>query len=149
MKKIFIVLLMTLMLFGCSNDYERDFSEGFMQEIMIDELETKMNNNDTFVFLVKQYGCKGCIEFKNEMELYLPNHHVEIYYVDLSNEDNGERSDVLDTIRKYFPSMDYTPALYYVENGKEVDELESGEEGLTKEKMEAWVVRYQIDKKGE
>ena len=146
MKKIFLLLLCMMMVCGCQLDYERDTSAGSMIEISVEEMVEKMENDETFVFLVSQSNCKGCQEFEAAMEVYLPNHHVDIYYLVYNRLKGEARKEALATIQDYFPSMTQTPSLYYVVNGLQKDQLLSGEEGLTKEKFDNWVYRWQIDK---
>lgn len=146
MKKILLLLMCLMMVCGCQTDYERDTNPGSMIEISVEEMVEKMENDETFVFLVSQTNCKGCQEFEAAMEVYLPNHHVDIYYLVYNRLKGDERKQALEIIQDYFPSMTQTPSLYYVVNGLQKDQLKSGEEGLTKEKFDNWVYRWQIDK---
>ena len=38
-------------------------------------------------------------------------------------------------------------SLYYVEKGKVKDELENGDDGITKEKFDSWVQNFKLDEK--
>ncbi len=146
MKKILFIFLCLMMICGCNMEYKRDTTAGAMIEITVEDMVQKMENDETFVFLVSQTNCKGCQEFEDAMELYLPDHHVDIYYLVYNRLKGDERKAALETIQDYFPSMTQTPSLYYVVNGLQKDQLKSGEEGLTKEKFDNWVQRWQIDK---
>lgn len=147
MKKLMIIVLfITFFITGCSHiDYERDTSEGEMISISLNDMETKMTNQESFVISFTQESCMDCYQFKLIFDEYKKDHHLVIYDVSLSKED-GKMKDKVDFILKYFPEFEVTPGIYYVENGKIVSTLDNDEK-ISEEIIEKWVIENQLDKK--
>lgn len=85
MKKIAIAILMifTLFITGCSK-YKT------YTEINYSELQSKLDNKDTFVLVVGSSTCSACANYKTTMEKVIKDKQVEIFYIDmklLSEED--------------------------------------------------------------
>ena len=125
--------------------YERDGSAGSLEVISVAQMEEKMQNKDTFVILFSQSWCSHCEEVKTMLENYLPAHHVNVYDVIIDKDPVDDKKGNLKIIQSYFETMDNTPAMYYVEDGVITDQLETGDDGITKEKFDSWVQRYRID----
>ena len=68
-----------------------------------------------------------------------------VYDVIIDKDPVDDKKGNLAKIQALFPTMDNTPALYYVVEGQIENQLEAGDDGITKEKFDAWVQRYRID----
>ena len=99
------------------------------KETMIDteQLKEKMENKDTFVFMVIRDNCPFCESLYQYIEVSQnENPNLEIYKIDCTdfdftkNEDgtlnsNTEQGQYLLSLAPYFK---YTPTIYQVENGE-------------------------------
>lgn len=152
MKKILTLMIVFMLgiatLMGCSGSesYTRDTSSGSIVEESLDTIIERAENKEEFVVIFTQTTCKDCIIAEGIMTPYLENHSVEIKDVVLDNE--GTTDEEIQANRKkinsVFPDFNATPTMYYVKDGKVVDEIiEFSEEA----ELEEWVVKNQLDKK--
>lgn len=148
MKKIMYIttLCFLLLLSGCGG-YTRDETPGALRTISVADMEKKMKNKEDFVIVFTQSWCAHCEKFRDMLDEYLPKHHVIVYDVVIDKDPNPDRSGNIKKIQSYFKTMDSTPFLYYVEKGKVKDELENGDDGITKEKFDSWVQNFKLDEK--
>ena len=148
MKKIMYIttLCFLLLLSGCGG-YTRDETPGALRTISVADMEKKMKNKEDFVIVFTQSWCAHCEKFRDMLDEYLPKHHVIVYDVVIDKDPNPDRSGNIKKIQSYFKTMDSTPSLYYVEKGKVKDELENGDDGITKEKFDCWVQNFKLDEK--
>ena len=148
MKKIMYIttLCFLLLLSGCGG-YTRDETPGALRTISVADMEKKMKNKEDFVIVFTQSWCAHCEKFRDMLDEYLPKHHVIVYDVVIDKDPNPDRSGNIKKIQSYFKTMDSTPSLYYVEKGKVKDELENGDDGITKEKFDSWVQNLKLDEK--
>jgi len=144
MKKIMYIttLCFLLLLSGCGG-YTRDETPGALRTISVADMEKKMKNKEDFVIVFTQSWCAHCEKFRDMLDEYLPKHHVIVYDVVIDKDPNPDRSGNIKKIQ----TMDSTPSLYYVEKGKVKDELENGDDGITKEKFDSWVQNFKLDEK--
>ena len=148
MKKIMYIttLCFLLLLSGCGG-YTRDETPGALRTISVADMEKKMKNKEDFVIVFTQSWCAHSEKFRDMLDEYLPKHHVIVYDVVIDKDPNPDRSGNIKKIQSYFKTMDSTPSLYYVEKGKVKDELENGDDGITKEKFDSWVQNFKLDEK--
>lgn len=148
MKKIMYIttLCFLLLLSGCGG-YTRDETPGALRTISVADMEKKMKNKEDFVIVFTQSWCAHCEKFRDMLDEYLPKHHVIVYDVVIDKDPNPDCSGNIKKIQSYFKTMDSTPSLYYVEKGKVKDELENGDDGITKEKFDSWVQNFKLDEK--
>ena len=148
MKKIMYIttLCFLLLLSGCGG-YTRDETPGALRTISVADMEKKMKNKEDFVIVFTQSWCAHWEKFRDMLDEYLPKHHVIVYDVVIDKDPNPDRSGNIKKIQSYFKTMDSTPSLYYVEKGKVKDELENGDDGITKEKFDSWVQNFKLDEK--
>ena len=107
MKKILLFLLI-LLLCGCSNKSYK--------EISYDKLNSKLSNDDSFVFIVGQDSCHNCVSFKVVMEKIIKEEKIKVYYLDSSKlKDNEE----LVLTSQFFADKGqiYTPVMFVIEKG--------------------------------
>lgn len=105
MKKI-IILLMTIFLSGCMN-------KGYTN-ISYSELEEKINNNETFAFVIGSRTCSACQMYKGTMEKIIKDYGIQIYFIEL---DGISEEDYSKLKSKFY--FEYTPTTVFIENGSE------------------------------
>lgn len=145
-KSLFILTFVCLLLSGCKG-YTRDDTPGKIERISVAQMEEKIKNKEEFTILFSQSWCTHCNDFKVMLDGYLPNHNVTVYEVSIDEDENKNRKEVIKKIQSHFKTMTATPALYYVKNGKIVNELVPDDDGITEEKFDSWVQRYKLDEK--
>lgn len=144
MKKYLCIAMsvLTLIMTGCSPK-ER------LIDINLQQMQEKMKNKETFVLVFTQPECGYCKAFKKMLDTYLPDHDVTIYDFSIDREilTDKELEKLLADIRVYFPDMTGTPDLYYIKDGKIVDQFDIEKNDLSKEEdFNAWVDKYELNK---
>ena len=150
MKKTTKVLLLmcVLVIFaftGCSS-YERNTNSGERIVTLLDDVISMANNNETFVVLLVRASCKDCVELDKVLNPYLETHGVKIYDVDLDNEGTSEEEMQRNRkkINSVFPNFNATPSIYYIKDGKIIDELI---EETSEEVLDNWIIKNKLDAK--
>lgn len=148
-KKSFLLLLIALsiMVSGCGKFYNRDTRPGEIIKISMEEMETMMKEKETFTLVVTRDYCKYCAEFYELMESYLKNHHVKIYDVNIDENFGAKSDENIEKIEDMFPDFVGTPGIFYIEDGKLVNQLDNESQDLTKTLFDNWVQDYKMDKK--
>ena len=80
------------------------------------------------------------------MNPYLENHNIKINEVVLDNEGTSDEEiqNNREKINSIFPKFNSTPSMYYLEDGKIIDEIFE----VTNEKeLDEWVMRNKLDLK--
>lgn len=145
MKKI-LILMLCLMLAGCSSSYERDAAGGSIVKVTLQEAMDKMENGDEFIVAFETDLCSFCQQFDYIFEKYIENHNVTLYRVMLSDESGSEQQN-LAIINEYFPTFSTTPGVYYAKGGYVVSSLTDDRRSLSESDLEKWVVKYELDQK--
>ncbi|HAT4220493.1 thioredoxin family protein [Clostridium perfringens] len=144
--KIVFIFILLLNLVGCiEGNYLRDTSKGSIVEIKLDNAITIAEKEESII-LFTQSTCKDCINLKKILITYLENHKVSINEVVLDNEGTSkeEIQNNRKKINKVFPEFDSTPSMYYVKNGKIIDEIF---EVKSEEELDQWVIKNKLDAK--
>ncbi len=132
---------------GCGKFYNRDTRPGEIIKISMEEMETMMKEKETFTLVVTRDYCKYCAEFYELMESYLKNHHVKIYDVNIDENFGAKSDENIEKIEDMFPDFVGTPGIFYIEDGKLVNQLDNESQDLTKTLFDNWVQDYKMDKK--
>ncbi len=153
LKKIF-ALCLCLSLVGCGKvNYERSTEPGVIKEITMEDVQNKIDNQETFMFVFTQTSCHNCQAFKeNILSKYITNHGFEFNEVVLSFD--MDTAPVFDWVKKHpnpidqleeglLPEDVLTPAFYFIENGELKDIIIGA--NMTKKVLEEMVVKYQLD----
>lgn len=94
MKKVLILLttIMIVALTGCKY-------VGY-KNISYEELTTKLNNNESFVFVIGSRDCRACTTYKGTMEEIMKDYDVSIYFIEIAdlNEEDGKEKTTYDRI---------------------------------------------------
>lgn len=148
-KKSFLLLIIALsiMVSGCGKFYNRDTRPGEIIKISMEEMETMMKEKETFTLVVTRDYCKYCAEFYELMESYLKNHHVKIYDVNIDENFGAKSDENIEKIEDMFPDFVGTPGIFYIEDGKLVNQLDNESQDLTKALFDNWVQDYKMDEK--
>lgn len=142
---IIISSFLILSFFGC-NQYARDNSSGSITEVTLDESLKLAKEEDETIILYSLTTCSDCIALKAVLSSYLDNHSVEINEVVLDNEGTSDEEIQAnrEKINTVFEDFNAVPSLYYLKDGKLVDEAV---EITTEDELEAWVIKNKLDKK--
>lgn len=148
-KKSFLLLIIALsiMVSGCGKFYNRDTRPGEIIKISMEEMETMMKEKETFTLVVTRDYCKYCAEFYELMESYLKNHHVKIYDVNIDENFGAKSDENIEKIEDMFPNFVGTPGIFYIEDGKLINQLDNESQDLTKTLFDNWVQDYKMDEK--
>lgn len=106
MKKIFVLLIISLLLVGCgSQSYTK---------VDYNELTEKLNNKDSFVLVIGSSTCAACKEYKVTMEEIMTKYNLEIYNIEIDSlsEEDGRKFSTAFTFQ-------YTPTTIFIVNGEE------------------------------
>ena len=57
-------------------------------DITVENIEKKINNNETFALYIYQQACAGCSNIKPIINAYIKKNDEEIYAVDLNSTEN-------------------------------------------------------------
>ena len=74
--------MLFFLLFGCRYNYKNDCE--LCNKITFDDLNYKINNNDTFVIIIKNNNCSLCKEYNYNIDKYLQNSTVDIFSIESS-----------------------------------------------------------------
>lgn len=140
------LLVFVILLSGCSNDkYIRSNKQGTISQITLNEMIEKMEKKETFSVAFTTSYCSYCAMFYNVFNDYIKDHEVTMYFIILDEETTSEQENI-EIIHRYFPEFYTTPGIFYAENGKEKDYLDTYHLGISKEVIDEWVVKNQLDK---
>ncbi len=140
------LLVFVILLSGCSNDkYIRSNKQGTISQITLNEMIEKMEKKETFSVAFTTSYCSYCAMFYNVFNDYIKDHEVTMYFIILDEETTNEQENI-EIIHRYFPEFYTTPGIFYAENGKEKDYLDTYHLGISKEVIDEWVIKNQLDK---
>ena len=116
MKKLiftFFCLTLAFSLTGCTNN-----SPDNLKRISMDELNEKLDNNESFPLLINSSRCSACIAFKPTINSVLASHDFTLFYVEVDEftEDEHEMLNQLFNIRG-------TPSILFIKDGDETSVL--------------------------
>lgn len=111
MKKITKILILITIIFtltACGNKTYK--------EITYDELNTKLENKESFILFIGSDTCSACSNYKVTLNQVIEKYGTEVFYLDLHNLSDKEES----AITGMFP-ISGTPTTVFIKNGKEKD----------------------------
>lgn len=93
-------------------------------------LQSKIEANKTFLFVVKSRYCSHCIAYEPVLKSYVQNKEKTIYYLDvadnadisLNNEKLQELKNKIENVNRDYDKL-YTPVTVKVENGEIIDAI--------------------------
>ncbi len=141
---------MFLLLVACSNDTNKDSkitvdttTPGEYTYITLFDATQKFENGDEFIVAFTQDLCGYCEEFDYFYDEYRKDHSLNIYNVNLSEENRSEQEN-LEIILEYWPTFYNTPGIYYCKDGEVVSSLTDGISYMDLTLIESWVEAYDL-----
>lgn len=105
---IYIISIMSILfLTGCNKTYE-------YTNLNYDELQTKLDNKDSFVLVLGSSTCSACAQYEKTMKNVIKEEKVEIFYLDLYKLSEEEHSKIYS---KYV--VNTTPTTVFIKDGLE------------------------------
>lgn len=121
-KKMVFILLLVLFCSSCNSSN--------LKSLSYSELNKKLNNNETFFFVVIKDGCPHCEKYVPKVEEVLDEYNITGYtinYSDLSKKDDDE------FYNKF--GIDSTPTTVFIKEGKEISIMQRITGNVSKEKL--------------
>lgn len=164
MKKWLFTLCAVLMLSGCAapkeeptNTYERSTEMGNLNKLAFADVQKKMENKETFMFVFTYDQCSVCISFKKDvLSTYIKDHGFDFNEVELQNEKDGGTAaqkfvDEHPHPEEFLqgsgfedePNALLTPTFYFVVEGELKEEYMGGP---SEKEFDDLIVKYQLDK---
>lgn len=124
--KVLLIVMFSIILTGCSNSK-------VITEIDYNELESMINDKESFILEVVQTGCSHCEEFSPRLRAVLKTNDKEAYSLNLYNlnMDDAKKFSELTT------SVSGTPTVLYFKDGKETSHKLNG--AVSNEKIEEFL----------
>ena len=154
MKK-FILSCMMAVLVGCSPSYPRDTGVARLNRLSMDEVNAKIENDETFMFVFTQETCSSCLFFKeNVLAYYMQDHGFDFNEVVLEmNSDDFQKA--ADFVAEHpnpeqfltsdlLPTDVLTPSFYFIEDGEVMDIYIGGD--LSEDEFDQLIQKYQLDR---
>lgn len=117
-KNILLYLIIgMIVIIGIFFVYKLTFAnkkETKLVETSVSELESKINNKETFILVISQTGCSHCKQYLPELEKALKEVDKEAYLLNISNVTEEEQT----TLNKYV-SFSGTPTTIFFHEGIE------------------------------
>ena len=116
MKKILLCLVMLLLVVsGCASK-----EESFSYELSVQDVITKLENDETFIVYLGTTNCSACATFAPIAEKMNENYGTQIYHVELDLEKDEElKNSLLEAM-----PVTYTPSINIVVDGEIVGNYE-------------------------
>lgn len=113
--KLYLVII-AIILLGVFLVYKFAFSdsETNIVNIKVADLETKIENKETFILVISQTGCSHCEQYLPELDRTLANYDLEAYVLNISGLDKENTQ----TLAKYV-NFSVTPTTVFFTNGEE------------------------------
>ena len=113
--KLYIIIGI-LILIGALLVYKFAFTndETSLTNISVSELETKINNKDTFILVISQTGCSHCEQYLPELDRTLVEYDMEAYVINVT-----ELSDKENKKLSKYVNFSGTPTTVFLQEGEE------------------------------
>ena len=112
---ILIIGAFTLLIYACiASGSKQNAMDDKLIKINFSELEKKVNNKETFFFVITQTQCSHCAEYKPVLKEVLYEYDITAYELDeatLTKEEIGKLKDIA--------NISGTPTTIFIENGTE------------------------------
>jgi predicted bacteriocin transport accessory protein len=112
LKYILAIFVIAMLFTGCS-------SKGSLSSISYSTLKEKLNNNDTFFFVVVREGCQYCEKFLPTVENVVKEYNLTGYSLNLSSLSSDEKNEF---DKEY--NVSGTPTTIFITDGKEASILQ-------------------------
>lgn len=112
MKKVLLFLICIFLLVGC--DF-KNLTYSDYTYLTYSELETKLDNKDTFVLVIGSDTCSACAVYEDTMKKVIKENNIEIFFLNLNKLTDEERDKAHS---KYV--YKYTPTTVFIKSGEEI-----------------------------
>ena len=116
MKKLLTVLIILLVLSGCSSKPQGRFSK-----LDVRSAQKMMDDKESFILYVRSSTCDKCAAYREILIKLFESEPMTVYYIDIDQQDEAEFRDL---IYNYLGRCDTLPATYIIKEGKVADHKE-------------------------
>jgi predicted bacteriocin transport accessory protein len=141
MKRLFFILLC---LFLCCSCASKPKEPAQVLTIGKADFEHKMEQKDTFVFLVTRTQCEYCQELLKMIDYTKEDYSLKIYHLEMRDDTVEHFNEDLDFLEGYLERPDQTPHYYYIEEG-EVVAQQMGYTSLNPDRFWEWAESIGIE----
>lgn len=113
-KKVIILVSICLIVLIGAIIADRVLGKTYFKKIEYKEIIEKIENDESFVFVISQTVCNHCASFKPKIEKVANKYELNIYYIDVDLLTVDERNEL-----KSYVNYDGTPATIFIKNGEE------------------------------
>ena len=113
-KKVIILVTVCLVVLIGAIIGDRLLSKSYFRKIEYKEIINKIENDESFIFVVSQTQCSHCASFKPKITKLARKHKLHIYYIDVDLLSDKEVTEF-----KKYVKYDGTPATIFIKNGEE------------------------------
>lgn len=119
MKRILIIgSLLLMILAGCS---AKTSDKKEMEQVYTTSIMQKMDNKETFFFVVASSTCSACIAYKPVLQEFVANKDFNLLYVEVDTEGSkseADRANVLKLFEEYLDdTINLTPTTVFIKDG--------------------------------
>ena len=125
MKKLKLILIPLLLLVLCACGKSSN-----LKSLSLSELKEKMNNKETFFFVVEKDGCQYCEAYVPKVEEVLDEYDIIGYVINISDMSASEYEE----FDKLF-AIDGTPTTIFMTEGNELSILQRIDGNVSKDKI--------------
>ncbi len=125
--KLGLVMLLALGLVACSSK-EEEKKQGEVIVINAEDVIKKMDNDETFIWILTQTTCSHCIAFEPHFTEVALEEGVTIYQL-VADTDSSEDTNAVQTLLTTY-GLEYTPTTVLVKDG-EVKDTTVGDMSVT------------------
>lgn len=142
------ICCITFLCVACTNDYSIDHRPGKQEFISLMDVDEKLQKKESFLLVFTQDYCSFCMEYHTFVTEYLKQHHITIYEVNLSKQEQTmKKQDILNYLSSKFPQFSTTPGIFFIENGVVKDKFVPSINQITEREFDKFVKKYQLDRK--
>lgn len=129
MRKILLVALCFIMLFGCHKETTQRLQIDGIVSIEYKELIQNLNSDVTFMLYIGRPDCGDCQEFYPILEEYIKEHPGSgVYYLNIKEfRDRAKSEDATQDEKAFYENLykelhfDWTPTIHIISNGKFIE----------------------------
>lgn len=98
---------------GCSNV---SHEKGKLIDLTLDELQTKIDNKDSFILLITKENCPYCENLMAGLQKSIDEHDKDIWRIEINP---SNRDDLLPILNENLSNFESVPFVSLLENGTE------------------------------
>lgn len=136
MKKFRNIILLCLLIILCSS-----CGSSKLKSISYSELNKKLNNNETFFFVVIRDGCQHCENYVPKIEEILEEYNIVGYKLNYSNLSEKEDEEFYNKF-----GVDSTPTTIFIKDGQETSIMQRLVGNVSNEKIISKLKTYEYIK---